>query len=185
MSPIPVKEFTVPDAGIDTVEITIEETYEIDGVGKDTVRLQGTLVSDRAVPLFGFGEKGVDWKTSAVVGRFTSLHVKGESNVFGPVTVVLDPSMSSQAVAIGGHCVAAIGVVVSMPQHNLTLRTATPIQLQSDVKTVPPIGDERTQSVAAVTLVEHSTGRKMGSLHEARVLWRELTAQVPHAVAHR
>jgi hypothetical protein len=185
MSPIAVKEFTVPEAGIDTVDITIEETYEVDGIGRDTVRLQGTLVADRTVPLFGFGHKTTDWKTSAVVARFTSLHVKGESGVFGPVSVVLDPTVPSDAVAIGGHCLAAIGVVVTMPQHNLTLRTEIPIQLQSNVKTVPPIGDERTQSVAPVALVDLRSGRKMGSLESARVLWRELTAQVPHAVAHR
>jgi len=182
MSPIPVKEFTIPDAGVDTVAITIEETYAVEGVGKDTVKLQGTLVANRTAPLLGFGMKAIDWKTAAVVAQFTSLHVTGESKVFGPVSVVLDPTLPGLAVVIGGHCRAALGVVVSMPQHNLTLRSAQAIQLQSDVKTVPPIGDERTQSVAPVALVDLRSGRQMGSLESARVLWRELTAQVPHVV---
>lgn len=185
MSPVQVKEHTVPEAGIDTIEITMEETYEVEGVGRDTVRLQGTLIADRTVPLFGFGRKEVEWETSAVVARFTALHVKGESDVFGPVSVALDPTIPSQAVAIGPHCVAAIGVIVTMPDHDLTLRTETPMQLQSEVTTIPPIGDERTQSVAPVALVEHRTGRPMGSLHGARVLWRELETQVPHGVARQ
>jgi hypothetical protein len=182
MSPIPVKPLTVPEAGIDTIEITLEETYDVEGVGKDTVTLQGTLVADRTVPLIGFGEKNVDWKTSAIVAHFTTLNLRGESRVFGAVAVHLDPTTPSQAVAIGGHCRAAIGVIVSMPQHNLTLRTSQPMQLQSDVKTVPPIGDERTQSIAPVALIEQKSGRKLGTLQSAHIVWRELTAQVAHAV---
>jgi uncharacterized protein DUF6073 len=182
MSPVPVKERTVPKAGIDTIEITIEETYQVQGVGKDTVRLQGTLIADRTVPLVGYGQKKVDWKTAAVVARFTSLQLKGESDVFGPVSVVLDPTVPSQAVAIGGHCLAAIGVIVSMPEHKLTLRSAEPMQLQSNVTRVPPIGDEQTKSIGPVALLEQRTGRRIGSLQSARVVWRELTAQVPHAL---
>jgi Family of unknown function (DUF6073) len=182
LSPVQVKEHTVPEAGIDTITITLEETYEVEGIGRDTVRLHGTLVANRTVPLFGFGRKQVEWETSAVVARFTSLHAKGESKLFGPVSVTLDPAFPSQAVAIGPHCSAAIGVIVSLPDHDLTLRTAAPMQLQSLVKTIPPIGDERTESVAPVELVEHRTGRRMGSLHSARVLWRELETQIPHGI---
>ena len=56
------------------------------------------------------------------------------------------------------------------------------MQLQSDVKTVPPIGDERTQSIAPVALIEQKSGRKLGTLQSAHIVWRELTAQVAHAV---
>ena len=44
---IPVEEYTVPEAGTDVTEITIEEQYAVEGVGDDTVVLTGTLVSDR------------------------------------------------------------------------------------------------------------------------------------------
>jgi hypothetical protein len=180
VSPIKVKEHTVPKAGIDTVDITIEETYEVEGLGRDTVQLNGTLVANRTVPLFDLGKKSADWKTAAVVAHFTSLDVKGDSNVFGPVRAVLDPLAPSLAVVIGGHCRAAIGIIVVMPEHDLVLRTEHPVQLQSEVKTVPPIGDEKTESVAPVKLVDRDSGRQLGSLRKARVLWRELVAQVEH-----
>jgi hypothetical protein len=177
---VSVKEFTVPEAGIDTVDITIEETYEVKGVGQDTVQLKGTLVADRTAPLIGPGKRTVDWETSTVVARFTHLDVRGKSDVFGPVRVVLDRRMPSFGVVKAGACQASLSVVVTMPEHNLTLRSAEPVQLQSDVTTVPPIGNERTVSIRPTKLVDHRTGRALGTLEKARVVWRELEAQVDH-----
>jgi len=173
-----VTPYTVPEAGVDTVEINLEETYSVEGVGSDTVALSGSLVANRGVPLVDPKVKSVDWDTSTVVANFESLDVRGESDVFGPVNVTLDPAIPSFGVVRKGDCRASLGVVVSMPKHNLVVRTKRPVQLHSQVKTVPPIGDERTESVGPVALVDVDGGREIGSLESARVLWRELTAQV-------
>jgi hypothetical protein len=174
---ITVKPLTIPKAGIDTVDITIEETYDVQGVGNDTVTLTGKLVADRGVPLLVLGQREITWETAIVVAKFTSLKLAGKSQVFGPVKVELDPRFPAMAVANACHCSAAIGVVVSMPKLGMTLRTAEPMQLQSEVTTIPPIGDERTQSVLPVDLIDTKTNRRRGSLARARVIWRELLTQ--------
>ncbi|MFI6094951.1 DUF6073 family protein [Lentzea sp. NPDC051213] len=175
---VDVAEFSVPDVGTDIVEITLEETYEVEGIGTDTVTLKGTLVAERAVPLLDHGTVEVSWETSTVVARFVALSVTGESKVFGPVSVVLDTRSPAVGVVKAGDCKAAIAVIVSMSQHDLVLRTAEPMQLQSTVRTVPPIGDERTVSVRPIKLLDIRTQRPVGTLVSARVLWRDLTAQV-------
>ncbi len=180
-----VAPLSLPAAGIDVVDITMEETYNVDGIGRDTITLTGTLVADRGAPLIAFGAKPgarhrPDWKTAAVVAKFTSLELSGKSDVFGPVLVRLDPSTPSYGMVIGGHCRAAIGVIVSLPQHDLTLQSLEPMQLQSDVTTVPPIGDERTESIDSVELVEVRGRRSVGRIEHARVMWRDLVAQVSH-----
>lgn len=175
-----VKKFSLPVAGIDHVDITINETYDVQGVGKDTVTLKGRLVANRATPLLGHGQKTTDWKTSTVVAQFTELSLVGESRVFGAVHVTLDHSQPSFGVVQAGKCAAAIGINVSMPQHNLMLKSASPIQLQSTVQTVPPIGDEKTESIGPVDLVELETGRKRGAIEHVQVAWRDLVQQIKH-----
>ena len=177
---VAVQEYSVPSAGVDSVDIVLEEEYEVEGLGRDIVRLEGLLVADRAAPLLERGSTTVDWETSTVVARFTSLDVRGSSETFGAVRVILDPGTPSFGLVRGGDCKATLSVIVSMPDHDLTLKTAEPVQLQSQVSTVPPIGDERTISVGAVQLVDLTTQRSLGSLQSARVMWRELVAQISH-----
>lgn len=178
--PIQVKPYTIPPAGIDTTEVTIEESYDIQGVGRDTVSLKGTLVSDRGAPLLQPGKQNLKWESSIVAARFTNLRLSGKSDVFGTVRVTLDKSYPASAVAIGCHCAASLGVVVSMPRLGLKLKTSEAIQLQSEVTTIPPIGNETTTSVNTVDLVDADTYRKVGTLTKATVLWRELVAQKQH-----
>lgn len=177
---IQVKPRTIPPAGIDTTEVTIEESYDIEGVGRDTVSLKGTLVSDRGAPLLQPGKQNLDWNSAIVAARFTSLKLSGKSDVFGTVRVTLDKSFPASAVALACHCTASLGVVVSMPRLGLKLKTGQAIQLQSEVTTIPPVGDEKTRSVNTVDLVDATTNRKVGSLTKATVLWRELVAQTRH-----
>lgn len=179
---VAVTEYTLPEAGVDTTEITLEEHYEVEGVGEDTVVLRGILISERATPLVGFGQQTAEWATATVVARFTSLALSGQSDVFGPVSAVLDHRTPSFAAVTAGKCAAAVSLVVTMPQQELTLHTATPVQLRSEVRTVPPIGDEQTRSISSVQLLELRSHRAVGTLHSARVIWRELAAQVPHSV---
>ena len=174
---IAVKPKTLPVAGVDSIDITIEETYQVDGVGEDRVTLKGTLVGERTSPLLGFGEDKDSWDTSTVVARFSKLQLFGESDVFGPVIVTLDESVPAFGVVTAGKCAAALPVQVEMPRHNLVMKSEEPVQLRSDVQTVPPIGDEKTESVRSVKLLNAKTLRPMGTMVKARVAWRELTDQ--------
>jgi hypothetical protein len=118
-----VTPFSLPAAGVDDVDITIEETYEVDGVGSDTVVLKGRLVSERTVPLLEHGATRESWADSTVVARFTRLELYGESNVFGPVIVKLNDEVPAFGVVAAGKCKAALPIEVSMPRHGLTLQT--------------------------------------------------------------
>ena len=173
-----VTPFSVPPAGTDTVDITIEETYSVEGVGSDTVTLSGSLVAERATPLIDPARGEVEWETSLIVANFVSLDVRGESEVFGPVHVALDRRSPSFAAVGGGHCRAVLSISVSMPKQGLVLHSSEPVQLHSQVETVPPIGDERTESLRSVTLIDLKERRERGSIDKARVVWRNLMAQV-------
>lgn len=171
-----VEPFTLPEAGIDRVRIELVETYDIEGVGRDTVTLTGMLVTRRLTPLLAHGTTEVSWETSTVFAVFDELNVEGRSDLFGDVFVTLDPSEPSGGGVHHAVCAAALSVIVTMPQLGLILTTEEPVQLQSTVQTVPPIGDEKTVSVKPVALVD-DTGRNRGTLEKVRVLWRELVSQ--------
>lgn len=175
-SPITIKPFTIPEAGTDVTEITLIEKYNIEGVGSDTVKLKGHLVAERGAPLLGRGEKQVSWETSTVVARFSELKLEGNSEVFGPVKVTLDDRFPAFGVVKAGACKASISVKVDMPQIGQSFRTMQPVQLVSDVKTVPPIGDEKTVSIQGVNLIDKA-GRTRGELVSARIIWRSLIEQ--------
>jgi hypothetical protein len=177
MPSIQVKRHTLPAAGVDIVDITLNETYEVEGIGKDTVLLKGELEAHRTVPLIGHGKTSADWGSGTVVAQFTNLSLTGESKVFGPVRVTLDRSVPSFGVVTNAECKAAMALRVAMPQHGLLLHSAEPVQLHSTVDTVPPIGDEKTESVGPVKLVDASTKRAVGTLHKAVVAWRDLMSQ--------
>lgn len=170
-------QLALPVAGVDEIGITMSETYEVEGVGRDTVTLEGKLVTRRGHPLFGHGEERQAWGTSTVVAEFTSLDLKGESKIFGPVHVSLNTTKPTFAIVRNGRCVTAVDALISMPQLNRTFFTSQPVQLQSTVTTIPPVGDQRTASVNAVNLVD-SSGRVQGKLLNARVSWRTLLNQV-------
>jgi len=171
-----VKKLTIPEPGIDNIKITMVETYTIQGVGTDTVKLEGTLVTRRGPALLGPGQSRHSWQDSAVVAEFTSLDMSGESKVFGPVHVTLDKSQPTFAMVRAGKCAAAVGVSIEMPKLQRTLKTRQPVQLTSVVTSIPPIGDEKTTSVGAVELVDQN-GRSQGKLDKAQVLWRSLVSQ--------
>src|SRR5438046_1675562 len=80
-APIEVKRMSLPTAGKDTISIKMVETYEVDGVGKDTVELSGTLETRRGTPLLGAEATTQDWKTSTVVAEFTKLNLEGNSKL--------------------------------------------------------------------------------------------------------
>lgn len=172
-----VERFSIPPEGIDIVDITLKETYNVEGVGEDTILLTGELEAHRTAPMIGHGEKSENWESTTVAAVFTNLSVTGESKLFGPVRVTLDRSMPSMGVVKAGKCNATMSLRVTMPKLGITLVSARPVQLQSQVETVPPIGDERTESIMPVELVDIETKRVRGRMEHAVVAWRDLMAQ--------
>ena len=179
-NPIPVPPFTLPPAGVDVMQVNMVETYTINGVGTDTVSLSGTLVTSRGTPLLGPGQTTQSWDTSTVVSQFTWLNLSGTSPIFGPVQVTLDPNRPSYAAVTGGKCATATSVAISLPALGLSLTTAAAVQLQSKVKTIPPIGTQETRSVGGPTNLVDNSGRVVGTLNSAQILWRALISQTPY-----
>lgn len=98
---LPVERFTLPSAGVDVMRVQLEETYEIDGIGTDTVQLTGWIAvkHDNPRPLEGATE--ITWDTAVVPTEFVGLSLRGSSAIFGPVHVHLDLSQPSQG-QVGG-----------------------------------------------------------------------------------
>jgi ketosteroid isomerase-like protein len=90
LTPLPAERFALPPAGVDVMRVRLEETYGVDGVGKDTVELTGWIAAkhDNARP--AEGETEVKWGTAVVDTEFVGLELRGESKIFGPVLVHLD-----------------------------------------------------------------------------------------------
>jgi ketosteroid isomerase-like protein len=95
LTPLPAERFTLPPAGVDVMRVRLEETYEIEGIGRDTVELVGWIAAkhDNARP--ADGETEVRWGTAIVDTEFVGLELRGESKLFGPVRVHLDPDHRS------------------------------------------------------------------------------------------
>ncbi len=95
LTPLPAERFTLPPAGVDVMRVRLEETYDIKGIGRDTVELKGWIAArhDNARP--ASGETDVRWGTAIVDTEFVGLELRGESKVFGPVLVHLDPNHRS------------------------------------------------------------------------------------------
>ena len=45
LTPLPAERFVLPPAGVDVMRVRLEETYEIKGVGRDTVELTGWIAA--------------------------------------------------------------------------------------------------------------------------------------------
>jgi hypothetical protein len=95
LAPIPVQEYVVPGPGVQVMRARLEETYEIDGIGRDTVQLQGWIAvrHGQARPTDGATE--VTWETAVLDTEFVGMDLRGESDLFGPVQVKLDTTRPS------------------------------------------------------------------------------------------
>jgi len=177
LAQIQVKPKTLPMVpGDDINHVVLKETYEIEGVGKETVELKGELITRRGMPILQPGTTRHSWETSTVVAQITKLELKGTSNLFGDVHVTLQAAVPAYAAVKAGKCAASVPVQVTMSKVGETLISAQPMQLRSDVTRVPPVGDEKTQSVAPVALVD-TNGRSRGAIHSVTIGWRELREQ--------
>lgn len=92
LQPVQVKSYTLPGPSVDVMRVRLEETYTIDGIGKDTVELTGWIAVRHGASRPAAGEKTVSWATAVTDTEFVGLELRGESEVFGPVRVTLDES---------------------------------------------------------------------------------------------
>lgn len=92
---ITLTKFHLPPAGVDVMRVRIEETYDVAGLGRDTVELTGWIAARhdnaRAAP----GQTEVRWGTAIVDTEFVGLELEGRSDVFGPVKVHLNTESPS------------------------------------------------------------------------------------------
>jgi ketosteroid isomerase-like protein len=90
MPAIPMEPFVLPDPGVDVMRVQLEETYEVDGIGKDTVPLTGWIAVKHFNTRAADGEKDIRWETAITDTEFVAMDLRGESKIFGPVQVRLD-----------------------------------------------------------------------------------------------
>lgn len=95
---MPVKRFELPTAGVDVMRAVVEETYDIEGVGKDTVTLSGWIAVKHGVPQKMPSATQLRWGTAKIDTEFVGLHLSGKSGVFGDIVVTLDPNKRSLGV---------------------------------------------------------------------------------------
>jgi hypothetical protein len=93
---VPMRRFELPDASVHVMRARLEETYSIDGVGRDTVELTGWIAvrHDNARPAGGQGE--VTWSSAVLDTEFVGMHLSGHSDLLGSVEVRLDHSRPSR-----------------------------------------------------------------------------------------
>lgn len=92
---IAVEPFALPKASLDVMRVRLEETYEVNGIGKDTVALEGWIAVVHDNPRPAEGETEVRWGTAVSDTEFVGMNLRGESELFGPVFVSLDRSQPS------------------------------------------------------------------------------------------
>jgi Family of unknown function (DUF6073) len=90
LTPLPAERFVLPPAGVDVMRVRLEETYEVKGIGRDTVELTGWIAAKHDNARAADGETEVKWGTAIVDTEFVGLELRGESKIFGPVQIHLD-----------------------------------------------------------------------------------------------
>ena len=92
---LPVAPFVLPEPGVDVMRVVMDETYDVAGVGVDTVELRGWIAvkHDNARP--AEGQTDTRWGTAVMDTEFVGMDLRGESEIFGPVVVSLNSQVRS------------------------------------------------------------------------------------------
>lgn len=96
LEPIKVEPFVLPNASVDVMRVRMEETYDIDGIGRDTVQLKGWIAVKHSSPRPAAGETEVRWGTAVSDTEFVGMDLRGESSKFGPLIITLNPDLPSK-----------------------------------------------------------------------------------------
>lgn len=95
LAPLAVEPYTLPGPGVQVMRAELDETYDIEGIGRDTVQLRGWIAVTHDQPRPAKGETQVTWNTAVLDTQFVGLDLRGESSVFGPIHVKLDATRPS------------------------------------------------------------------------------------------
>jgi hypothetical protein len=95
LKPVSVQPFTLPTASVDVMRVRLEETYDVKGIGTDTVQLYGWIAVTHDNPRAAWGETEIRWDTAISQTEFVGMDLNGESKIFGPVHVELTPGIRS------------------------------------------------------------------------------------------
>ena len=93
---LPVQPFHIPNASVDVMRVRLEETYEVDGIGRDTVQLTGWIAAKIDDPRPAPGETEVKWGTAISDTEFIGMELHGNSPKFGPVIVRINRNAPSK-----------------------------------------------------------------------------------------
>lgn len=96
LAAIPVERFALPEAGVDVMRVRLEETYDVAGVGKDTVELRGWIAVKHDNSRPALGETELAWNTAVTDTEFVAMDLRGDSPIFGPVHITLDKENTSK-----------------------------------------------------------------------------------------
>lgn len=202
---IPPQPFTLPRPGVDVMRARLTETYEIDGLGEDTVELTGWIAVTHGKPSTN------EWRTAVTDTQFVALDLRGHSDVFGPVEVTFDPdrpvigkvgaidlperarlALAAVSAPSPPHasevpeetteptsevCFAPVNVAVAMPALGLQMKTKEAAAWYSLVTTIPPVGHTASVTIDPIRLI--SNGREVGTLVSGHVKFRETVRHVP------
>jgi hypothetical protein len=202
LRPVEVKSYTLPGPSVDVMRVRLEETYTIDGVGKDTVELTGWIAVRHGASRPAPGESLVSWATAVTDTEFVGMELRGNSDVFGPVRVTLDssrpaigqvgkieiPEQANQVLLAQSSgeviksCRAPVNVNVAMSDLGLEMKTKTPAVWYSRVTTIPPVGHVASVTAEPVALI--SADREVGKLVSGTVKFREVVRAVPLSREH-
>jgi hypothetical protein len=142
---LPVERFALPNASMDVMRVRLEETYDIAGVGKDTVQLTGWIAVKHDNPRPAAGETEVKWGTAVSDTQFVEMDLRGQSKVFGPVQITLNPLQAS---------VGQVGKLDLPPGELTALHKAyvaeTTSKSSADLRdTAPPINESGFTGISA------------------------------------
>lgn len=203
LEPIEVEPYTLPEAGVDVMRVRLEETYEVEGVGRDTVELTGWIAVRHDEPRLAPGETDLAWGTAVIDTEFLAMELTGNSEIFGPVHVRLDESRpaigqvgkidvpAEARVALAnlkkqnGHdltkteseCTAPTNALVSMPDLGIEMKTSEPAVWHSSVTTIPPVGQQASVTISPVAMVTDDN-RQVGTLVSGKISFREVVRRV-------
>jgi len=95
LKPLEMPPLMLPEPGVDVMRVRLEETYDVEGVGRDTVQLKGWIAVRHDNTRPAEGEHELTWNSAITDTEFVAMKLDGVSKIFGRVEVTLDTTTPS------------------------------------------------------------------------------------------
>jgi ketosteroid isomerase-like protein len=95
LAAIEIKPLVLPEPGVHVMRVRLEETYDIAGIGKDTIELKGWIAVKHDHTRPGEDERVLTWNSAITDTEFVGMELHGKSPVFGAVEITLDATQPS------------------------------------------------------------------------------------------